>query len=704
MNLSHVIIGWLLIMAGILLWNKVRADIKKGSPWWNFGDYNPLIITLILFGIIWVLFSSWSPEPHFSNADEEIAYGKKTNQPWLLTDAYLKKIKEHPENTDYHYALLESYFIQETSNPDPPDQGAYNRQGVQLFNQYTDWSEHTEGDPKHDLGYLFLAHWYLDKPSPDASMASFCLRQIEKPDQKYVNYFMGKMIRYDAGGLAAEPYFLDEIKSNGFKKGAWQQLALLYNENNDAAKLEALTYNDTSCTAVSNWLRFKVYFLKGDLISYYQLKFQTIFSTLSLWGILGAFLVLIVWLFFLKQLSFLSQIRWWHLLLSVSIGIVLCLAAFLLYEFYEHVLEFETNGEIGNDFLYCFLGIGAIEEGVKVIPFLLILRFTSIIRKPIDYLLVAAAASLGFAFFENLVYISIYGLEVIHLRALTACVSHMASGCMVAYGFLLVRYRYPGKWWIIPLAFLLSALGHGFYDFWLINNQVHSFYIFSFIFYLTEILVFVSLLNNALNQSAEESDKDLAFNVSRFASIIAASLIFIFILEYAGSCITYGTSIGGGTLSNSLIFGAYLVFFLSVRLSNISVEPKAWMPIEFFAGLLPSDILIRSRLKNKSTFPETSILLHAMHRGEAIALISPLKGKVIKRLNIRGDDNWFEFESEKAELANGILLQEFYLKPEEEEGEEGETIMKVFARQHDLQPGGKTHLTYLGKAVFKADQ
>ena len=72
------------------------------------------------------------------------------------------------------------------------------------------------------------------------------------------------------------------------------------------------------------------------------------------------------------------------------------------------------NGHPVNDIIFCIGGIGFIEELVKLIPFLLILRFTSIARKPVDYIVIASACGLGFSFFENLMYIANYGICLLY--------------------------------------------------------------------------------------------------------------------------------------------------------------------------------------------------------------------------------------------------------------------------------------------------
>ncbi len=633
-------------MAAYLLWWKFRNDRLHGRNFFNFGDFNFLIVSLTVLSIAFLSFTISSPEPHFSNPDKQIEFGNKTRQPWLVTDALWKKIKLDSNNPDYNFELIQNHFIQESEHYTIPDMAAFKKEGLHIFNYFTDLSERENDSTKKDLGNLFLAKWYLEAMKSDLEPASFYLRQVKNKKLKYLNYIQGNILLYQAGPTAAESYFLDEIKLNGYKDGAYHGLADVYQLSGREDELKKLIYNPESCDAIDVDYRYKIYFLNGNLDLFYELRFKKMLATLPLWGVLGGFLILFMWLFFLRRLSFLSPIKWKHFFLAVGIGATLAMFSWLLYEFYHHVLHFWTNGEIGNDLMFSFLGIGLIEELVKLIPFLLLLHFTKIIKKPIDYLLIASAAGLGFAFFENLLYISQYGLDVIHSRALTASVSHMVSSAIVAYGFVLAKYRYPGKLWIIPLFFIAAVLAHGFYDFWLLNDKVHSLAIVTLFFFLSEVLVYVSFLNNSLNQSTSEitSAKNLSLNTQRLAGFLAGAFILVFVLEYVGTCLVYGTIIGNKTLANAFFSGGYLIFFLSVRLSNIDIIPGEWMKIEFFSGILPSEILGGNKKLNHNSVIGLTLTFLPYESSGLIREQLPITGFVKRRFAQKGFSGWFEVE------------------------------------------------------------
>jgi protease PrsW len=693
-------------MAGYMLWGKFRADRLTGKKFWEFGDFNFVVRAVAVLVIAWIGFTLISPEPHFDSASKQIQFGKETRQPWLVEKAIEKELAKDPLNPDLNYGLLKAHFDNENASLTEKENLVYQEQGRRIFNYYNDLA--LQNDPaKSDIGNLFLAMWYVEQEHINEETfdnATFHIRQVKNPTQKYLDYITGRAILRGIGPVAAEPYFISEIKNNGFKSGAYEQLAWIYDAMGRSEELEKLVAGPESRSSVPSSLRYRVYFLGGNIGAFYLLHFANMFGTLPLWGILGALLILFTWLFFLRKLSFLAPVRWLHFILAVGIGAFLAMLSWLLYEFYHDILFFDTNGETANDFLYCFLGIGLIEELVKLIPFLVILRFTKIIRKPVDYLLIASAAGLGFAFFENLLYISQYGLDVIHARALTSSVSHMATSAIVAYGFVLVRYRYPQHWWIVPVFFLAAVLAHGFYDFWLMNEKMRSLSIVTLFFYLTEILVYVSFLNNALNQTADplQPGKSFALNTQRLASFIAGALVLVFAIEYAGTCLVYGTSTGNHTLLGSFISGGYLVFFLSVRLSNIDIVPGEWGKIEFFAGLLPSDLLGSSRKKNFNSVIGLRLQFRPDESTGNFSSHLPLAGIVLRRLTIKGYSGWFELRPETPVTIATLAHERLYFRAKEETElvRENEPVtVGIYIRVSDTENPRSSKLIFVDWAV-----
>lgn len=650
MNLLYIVIALITGVVGYFLYMQVKESRGKGLPFWQFGDYTLLAWSLITLTLTYILFNVFPFVPSFDTPEAAIRYGKKTGQPWITSRAYHEKVAQSPDSLDVHFGWIDAHF-NDYYESRVSDVRIFNREGVDIFNYYSKLAEHGSTQRERDIGNLGLGFYYMFRELPqeqyrDFTNAANYFSEVSDTSMKYLNYGIGVCLLYGYDSESAKPHFNTEIRNNGYREGAWHYLALIYDRDKNREKLRELVYGAESGPAVSFYVKREFFYREGDILSFYKLYFNEFFYTLNIFGVLGGFVVLVIWLLFLNKVGFIAPLKWSHTALSVCIGFVMALSAWLLYAFYEYTLGFTRNDEILNDALYCFLGIGVIEELIKLIPFLIILHFTDIIKKPIHYILVASFSALGFAFFENLLYISQSGLSVIHTRALTACVAHMLSSAVIAYGFVLGTYRYPGKNWLwVPLMFLLSALAHGFYDFWLINEKVRDYYFVTFLFFLSEILVLASLLNNALNQSVDPgtSQRQLMLNTSRLSSFLSGSLVFVYTVEFISLCLMSGTAYGNKALLSGFMAGGYLVFFLSVRLSNIDIVPGDWSPIEFFTSLLPSQL--SNRKLNLNSVVGLSLALHAVPRHNGpLKLLQPARGTVRSREKISGYSGWFRFE------------------------------------------------------------
>jgi RsiW-degrading membrane proteinase PrsW (M82 family) len=164
------------------------------------------------------------------------------------------------------------------------------------------------------------------------------------------------------------------------------------------------------------------------------------------------------------------------------------------------------NGEFGHDFRYAVLNIGLVEELTKMLPFAIVmLLFKKQLKEPIDYIIFACVAGLGFAMVENILYIQNYGGRVLISRAVMPTISHMFNTSIVAYG--IVRYQYhPSKphFLTIGLYLILAAVSHGVYDFWLMfpgSIEWHMEFVTTVYFLLT-VSWFATILNNSTNNSS----------------------------------------------------------------------------------------------------------------------------------------------------------------------------------------------------------
>jgi RsiW-degrading membrane proteinase PrsW (M82 family) len=122
----------------------------------------------------------------------------------------------------------------------------------------------------------------------------------------------------------------------------------------------------------------------------------------------------------------------------------------------------------------CFVFIGPIEEGAKVLAAWFLVFRWRVFDEPIDGFIYAAAIALGFASLENLLHLPNLPLAEQVARTLTLPITHCLFAAVWGFGVAHARLRMnPGPaFWLLQIgSIVLAALLHGLYDFLLIAYQ-----------------------------------------------------------------------------------------------------------------------------------------------------------------------------------------------------------------------------------------
>lgn len=127
--------------------------------------------------------------------------------------------------------------------------------------------------------------------------------------------------------------------------------------------------------------------------------------------------------------------------------------------------------EVRTDFLSClniaFLGASVPEEVAKFLMFWLLIRKNKHFDEHLDGVVYAACVALGFAAFENILYL--FGniddwVTVGISRALLAVPIHCGCGIIMGYYYSLIHFNGKHSLWDKSLVLLVPILIHGIYD------------------------------------------------------------------------------------------------------------------------------------------------------------------------------------------------------------------------------------------------
>lgn len=124
-----------------------------------------------------------------------------------------------------------------------------------------------------------------------------------------------------------------------------------------------------------------------------------------------------------------------------------------------------------NRLLSLVLFVGFVEELVKFLAFYVAVYNQDEFNEPLDGIVYAVTAALGFAAVENLLYTSSFGLAVVPARAIIASLAHASFSGIVGFYAAMVKFR--GKPWIVGLSGLaIAAFLHGLYNFVIIDGTL----------------------------------------------------------------------------------------------------------------------------------------------------------------------------------------------------------------------------------------
>ncbi len=641
--------GFIIVLLGILsigfisfLVQKLKKDKKYNRKFYDFEENTSVVVAVLLLITTFIAVNCFTSDPVFTDLQKQIEYGKRTAQPWLVSSAYKQLIKKDTNNIDLQVAFIESHF--DKNQEMGPDVHEFNKEGSYIYDYYNSW---TKSQSKHraDMGQLCIGLYYYYRN--DHANSKDHLENIHNDKLKYLNTYLGIQTYYFNEPAKGINLLKKEIKLYGDIKGAYHHLANLYDFEKRYYEITPLVYNLAIKDYIPYSFRQRAYITNHDIYNYFRTLLNQAFLNTNIIGFLGAVLILLVWIFYLMRVNVYQRGNWQYLVFTVVLSAAFVLPVWLLYDTYKYAFRFELNGNIINDFFYCIFGIGVIEELIKLIPFLIILRFTKVIKEPIDYIMYASLSALGFAFVENFRYFDDGNLNIIHSRALTASVAHMICSSIVAYGLLLAKFKVKRKTLLYGFGFFfIAAASHGFYDFWLLNKYASELSLFTFIILLIGILVYASIINNALNHSLTSAD-NIKLNTARLSSDLAAGLIAVFLFEYIGMVFIYGPTIGNREFISSTLGGGYLILFLSVRLSNIDILPGEWSPIEYFSGLLPAQIIFGDKKPNFNSLVNKRIKIRLFRKKTILETLLPIEGEIIKRENISGFTGWFLIKLDK---------------------------------------------------------
>ncbi len=523
--------------------------------------------TIIAVLLVFNVFS----DPSHDNPEQQVAFSKIVYRPHLANAALESIVKKDSQNIILHYQLLSNVhetwdeiqmkIIHSDSIPD-------------LSPKYQRLVSSTS--PRmQDIGNFGLGVIEFYKKDYDNAMPY--LNQIKDNTLPDVNFILGEIAWEKGDQKESEKRYEKEIALKGNVNESKNALAWMYYYNKDDSKFAALAYQPASYEYLPFDPAREFYFKTGAFISYYTLILYHMFHRGNILALLSAFLIALVWMLYLRLVDVFEKERWLHILLALALGALFSFTTYPIEDLVRVLTGTPFINEYYHSFLYCVIGIGLLEEVVKIIPFLLLIRFSGIVKKPIDYIIYASVCALGFSMVENVLYFKSGSLDTIVLRGLISTVIHMFMTSIIAYGLVLSKYRKSINVYAAFFFYLLNAaVFHGAFDFFLFNgSNLFIIALFSF----PPVFVWGIFINNALNQSAT-IDSDQEINPKKMTSFLIYSFPAIFITAFLIEGYWFGPTITLQNVSGNAFLCIPFMAIVSVRLTNYDIIPTYWSPLQ----------------------------------------------------------------------------------------------------------------------------
>jgi len=618
-------------------------------------NLNPAyIIVAVVSVILAILVNMFVPEPQFKSVDAKIEHSLTSNQPERAKQIYADLIKKDSLNIDYHYGYINAHF----QIPEKTKIGKTNyeyRNDDEIITSYKNLSFHID-HASRDLGLYGAGLFYSIKNNYEEAISNFV--KVENQNLKYLNNSLGYSYIQIDNVTKGEECFKREIELKGNVEGAYANLVDMYYNKDRRAELNQLLNNTETKQYVSDAIKRKLFFKEKKIFMYLGTTFIIAFRNLNIYGFLGALLILGCWTMYLRKLDIYEPEKWKHILVTIGLGMIFTFGVFFLSDINNEIFNFKLNGDLINDFLYCTIGIGAFEELVKIIPVLLLLRYTKVINEPYDYILYASLSALGFAFMENLIYLSESSLDSIAARGLSAAIGHMFFSSIIGYGLMLNKFKRKKNTYLNFLFFFfLASLAHGFWDFWLINETAQVLNILTMLLLLSGVFIWNSFKNNALNQSTF-FDIDKKHDSEKVARYLVVTLVGIFLYEYLAQSIRFGPTVGNKSIQTSIYSSIYLFVFLTGSLGKFKLMPGKWKKISYWQS---SDDI------NMSNLIDEKLMLSPFSKHPLSSYYIPNNGTVMDRYVISNEPGWYLLKLDKVSTYNNYVNDHVLIRAQREE-------------------------------------
>jgi hypothetical protein len=194
-----------------------------------------------------------------------------------------------------------------------------------------------------------------------------------------------------------------------------------------------------------------------------------------------------------------------YLIVCFLFGIISIIPAILL-EMFGMEMGFIAGPDTFKTFIFAVVVVGLSEEFSKYLFLRYYIFPKSEFCEPMDGIVYSVMVSMGFATFENLLYVFNQqtiedSYNVAYLRMLTAVPAHASFAVIMGYFVGMAKFRKEKRNLLLFTGLFSAALVHGLYDFFIMQKMNKVLAIFTFITLIIAIIMSRFMISSHIKNS-----------------------------------------------------------------------------------------------------------------------------------------------------------------------------------------------------------
>lgn len=453
------------------------------------------------------------------------------------------------------------------------------------------------------------------------------------------NYLVAERKYFDGEVEEAQEYFISALKDEELEDLAYARLESIWFILYTQEELSKYAYDLTLFPHMPFSLKNQIYIKDGSWGWYLFNGIYRDFLSADLAAYLAVGFSLFVWMLFLYQMLFIRREKWKFIiplfLLATLFPIMVYALSDLLRYLYD-VFDIELTQQ---NFIYCVVNIGMVEELVKVVPWVIIFfAFRRHFPRPIHFMLLPVISALGFAFSENLIYVNSNDYELVFVRSGISLIMHVA--CSSIIGYMAWRAHLSSDWKkkLIHIlgGFILASSLHGLFDYLIFTTGGYL----DIIVLLISLHLFILFVNNAINFSGIK-DKNAIRQLRHAGVILLVGMLAIFLVQYIIIGWNFSANSANYMFKRNIIFVLVNTIYLVVTFSRIKLRPRVLY--KFSAADVFGQFLTTSQghYMDEVDYKNCEFRLFAPKNNQFVGTQMPIRARAIKRVVVQGNMRWW---------------------------------------------------------------